>query len=243
MEGFSYVDIFATKHIEYLLVIGFLLLFTVFWRFLSRPARAVFQATKRLIPAVNEWFSLPEDNIYYHMGHTWAAPERKNLVRVGLDDFAQKLVGKINAIQIPDIGSTVHQGEKAWTLEVDSKKIDMLSPVDGRVTAVNDKIVSSPENVNKYPYVSWLMEVESPKFSVNKKQLLSGTLAQKWMEEVRENLLSKTSYNLGLVYQDGGLLVDGMAKNLDKDKWNEIVKDFFLTHTEAPSPTVEGGGK
>jgi hypothetical protein len=58
--------------------------------------------------------------------------------------------------------------------------------------------------------------------------LLSGSFAGKWMEEVRENLLSRMSYNLGLVYQDGGLLVDGMAKSLDKDKWDEIVKEFFL---------------
>ncbi len=227
MEGFSYVDIFATKGIEYLLVIGFLLLFTFFWRFLSRPARRVFEAAEKFIPVVNEWFRLPEE-IYYHLGHSWAAPERKNLVKVGVNDFAQKLVGKINAVQLPGIGSTINQGEKGWTLEVDSKTIDMLSPVDGKVVAINEKIVNSPEDINKYPYVSWLMQVESPRFSANKKQLLSGALAAKWMEEVRENLLSRTSYNLGLVYQDGGSLVDGMAKSLDKDKWDEIVKDFFL---------------
>jgi glycine cleavage system H protein len=227
MEGFSYVDIFATKHLEYLLVIGFLLLFIFFWRFLSRPAKRVFEAAEKFIPVVNEWFRLPEE-IYYHLGHSWAAPEGKNLVKVGVDDFAQKLVGKINAIQVPGIGSTINQGDKGWTLEVDSKSIDMLSPVDGKVVAINEKIVNSPENVNKYPYVSWLMKVESPRFSVNKKQLVSGTLAKKWMEEVRENLLSKMSYNAGLVYQDGGLLVDGMAKSLDKDKWDEIARDFFL---------------
>jgi glycine cleavage system H protein len=227
MEGFSYVDIFATKGIEYLLVIGFLLLFVVFWRFLSKPAKRAFEAAEKFIPVVNEWFRLPEE-IYYHLGHTWAAHERKNLVKVGMDDFAQKLVGRIKAVQVPGIGSTINQGEKAWTLEVDSKTIDMLSPVDGKVVAINERIVDSPEDINKYPYVSWLIKVESPRFSANKKQLLSGTLAGKWMEEVRENLLSKMSYNLGLVYQDGGLLVDGMAKSLDKDKWDEIVKEFFL---------------
>lgn len=227
MEGFSYVDIFATKGIEYLLVIGFLLLFTFFWRFLSRPAKRVFEAAEKFIPAVNEWFRLPEE-IYYHLGHSWAAPEGKNLVKVGVDDFAQKLVGKVNAIHLPGIGSTVHQGDKGWTLEVDSKPIDMLSPVDGKVIAINEKIVNSPEHVNKYPYVSWLMKVESPRFSANKKQLLSGALAAKWMEEVRENLLSRMSPDLGLVYQDGGLLVDGMAKSLDKDRWDEIAREFFL---------------
>ena len=227
MEGFSYVDIFATKGIEYLLVIGFLLLFVVFWRFLGRPARRVFEAAEKFVPVVNEWFRLPEE-IYYHLGHSWAAPEGKNLVKVGINDFAQKLVGKIDAIQLPGIGSTIHQGDTGWTLEVDSKKIDMLSPVDGKVVAINERILDSPEDINKYPYVSWLMKVESPRFSANKKQLLSGALAGKWMEEVRENLLSRTNYNLGLVYQDGGLLVDGMARSLDKDKWDEIAKDFFL---------------
>jgi glycine cleavage system H protein len=232
MEGFSYVDIFATKHIEYLLVIGFLLIFVVFWRFLSRPAKRVFEAAEKFIPVVNEWFSLPEE-IYYHLGHSWAAPEGrtpegKNLVKVGLNDFAQRLVGKIDAIQLPGIGSTIHQGDKGWTLEVDSRALDMISPVDGKVIAINEELVSSPENINKDPYNSWLMKVESPRFSVNKKQLLSGTMARKWMEEIREKLLSRMNYNLGLVYQDGGLLVDGMARSLDQNKWDDIVKDFFL---------------
>jgi len=227
MEGFNYVDIFATKHIEYLLVIGFLLLFIPFWRFLSRPAKAVYEIAERVVPAMSEWFRLPEER-YYHLGHSWAVPEGINTVKVGMNDFAQKLVGKINAIQMPILGSTIHQGDKGWTLEVDSKAIDMLSPVDGKVIAINEEILNSPDHINKDPYNSWLMEVETPRFSVDKRQLLSGTMAKKWIEEVRENLLSKMNYDLGLVYQDGGLLVDGMARNLDKDKWDDIVKEFFL---------------
>ena len=227
MEGFSYVDIFATKHIEYLLVIGFLLLFIPFWKLLNRPARAVFEAAERIVPAISEWFRLPEE-MYYHLGHSWAVPEGGNVVKVGVDDFAQKLVGKINAIQMPNLGSTIHQGDKGWTLEVDSKAIDMLSPVDGRVIAINEELIHSPQNINQDPYHHWLMKVEAPRFSVDKKQLLSGSMAKKWIEEVRENLLSRMNYDLGLVYQDGGILVDGMARNLDREKWDQIVKDYFL---------------
>ena len=113
----------------------------------------------------------------------------------------------------------------------------LLNKKNLKVVAINDKIVSSPENINQYPYVSWLMEVESPRFSVNKKQLVSGALAKRWMEEVREKLLSRMNYNLGLVYQDGGLLVDGMARSLDRDKWDEIAKEFFLTHSTEPTST------
>jgi len=211
-----------------LLVIGFLLLFIPFWRLLNRPARAVFEAAERIVPAISEWFGLPEGR-YYHLGHSWAIPEgNQQTVKIGIDDFAQKLVGKINGVQIPAPGSTLRQGDKGWALKVGSKKIDMLSPVGGRVVAINEEVLRTPDGLNKDPYHHWLMEVEAPKFSVDKKQLLSGTMAKKWMEEVRENLLSRMNYNLGLVYQDGGLLVDGMARNLDREKWDEIVKDYFL---------------
>ena len=115
MEGFTYVDIFATKGVEYLLVIAALLLFIPFWRMVSRPATAVYEAAESIIPAISEWFHLPE-RLYYHQGHSWALPEQGDLVRVGIDDFAQKLVGKIDAIQLPPVGSQVTQGEKGWSL-------------------------------------------------------------------------------------------------------------------------------
>lgn len=227
MDGFSYVDIFATKQTEYLLVIGFLLLFIPFWKLLNKPAKVILEAAERIVPAISEWFRLPEE-YYYHLGHSWAVPEGNHVVKVGMDDFAQKLVGKIDAIQVPAIGSTLRQGERGWAFKVDSKTLDMLSPVDGKVVAVNEELMKSPENISKDPYDHWLVKVETPRFSVNKRQLLQGTMAKRWIEEVRENLMSRMNYNLGPVYQDGGILVDGMAKNLDRDKWDEIVKDYFL---------------
>lgn len=227
MEDFSYVDIFATKHIEYLLVIGFLILFIPFWRFLNRPVRVAVAVGERALSSLSEWFYLPE-GLYYHLGHTWAFPEDKNLVKVGMDDFAQKLVGKIEGIKLPTPGSTISQGDKAWMLKIDSKSIDMLSPVDGKVVAVNEEVLHSPEKINKDPYNHWLIKVETPRFAINKKNLLQGALAKKWMEELRENLLSRMNYNLGMVYQDGGMIVDGMAKSLDRERWDEIIKEFFL---------------
>jgi len=178
MEGFSYVDIFATKGIEYLLVIGFLLLFTFFWRFLSRPAKRVFEVAEKFIPVVNEWFRLPEE-IYYHLG-TAGQPRGEEFGEGGDKRFRPETCRENQCDSVAGIGSTVNQGGKGWALEVDSKTIDMLSPVDGKVVAINEKIVHSPEDINKYPYVSWLMKVESPRFSANKKQLLSGHGQNGW---------------------------------------------------------------
>jgi len=229
MEGFTYVDIFATKGIEYLLVISGLLFFAFFWQFLNRPAVAVYREAENFVSAISDWFRLPAEGVYFHQGHSWAAPEGGEVVRVGMDDFAQKLLGKIDAIKFPKVGSQITQGEKAWSLLVGSKSIDMLSPVDGKILAINENLLSSPESISKDPYgQSWLMTVQAPKISSNLKNLLSGELARKWMDGVRENLLARMNYNLGAVYQDGGVPVDGIARNLDPEKWDEIVKDFFL---------------
>lgn len=229
MDGFTYVDMFATKGIEYLLVISGLLFFAFFWRFLSRPAVAVYQELANVMPAISDWFHLPLEGIYFHQGHSWAMPEGSNVVRVGIDDFAQKLVGKIDGIIFPQVGSQVAQGEKAWSLQVGSKSIDMLSPVDGKILAINENLLRSPEGIGKDPYgKSWLMKVQAPRISSNLKNLLSGGLARKWMEEVRGNLFARMNYNLGVVSQDGGVPVDGIARNIDRERWDAIVREFLL---------------
>jgi glycine cleavage system H lipoate-binding protein len=196
----------------------------------SRPATAISRATESIVPAISEWFHLPEEKLYYHQGHSWAMPESGNVVRVGMDDFAQKLVGKIDAVQLPQVGARVTQGEKGWSLLAGSKSIDMLSPVDGEIIAINESLLSSPEKIGQDPYgQSWLLKVRAPKISANLKNLLSGKLARKWMEGVKESLLARMNYNLGVVSQDGGVLVDGIARNIDQERWDEIAKEFLLS--------------
>ena len=124
--------------------------------------------------------SASDHSVYYHQGHSWAMPEGDNMVKVGIDDFAQKLVGKIDALKLPEVGSQVTQGETGWSLLVGSKSIDMLSPVDGKIVDINEDLLSSPESIGKDPYSqSWLLRVQAPKISANLKNLLSGTTCQK----------------------------------------------------------------
>ncbi|MDZ4164988.1 MAG: glycine cleavage system protein H [Smithellaceae bacterium] len=229
MEGFTYVDIFATKGIEYLLVIGALLLFIPFWRMVSRPGTARQETIETVVPAIGGWFHLPSEGMFYHQGHSWARPEGGNLVSVGIDDFARKLVGKIDVLQLPPVGSRLTQGEKAWRFLAGSKSLDMLSPVDGKIVARNEGLIGSPEKIGKDPYgQSWLLKVEVPRLSSNLKNLLSGALAGKWLEGVRENLLARMNYNLGSLSQDGGVPVEGIARSLDRERWDELVREYFL---------------
>ncbi len=200
-----------------------------FLRKMRRNGSAVQKAAKGIVPKNSGWFNLPEGKIYYHQGHSWAIPERGDVVRVGIDDFAQKLVGRIDAVKFPRVGSQVAQGKKGWSLQVGAKSIDMLSPVDGKIIAINETLISSPESIGKDPYGQcWLLKVEVQNVSASLKNLMSGGHARQWMEEIKKKLFTRMNYNLGVVSQDGGVPVYGIARSLDPEKWDEIVKEYFL---------------
>lgn len=231
MEGFRYIDIFSTKGVEYLIVIGFLTGFLVYSRYL-RAQRAVEPAGEAAADTV-EWFRVPEA-LHFHQGHSWLKQEGGELTTVGWDDFARKMVGKVDAVSLPREGATLRQGEMGWAVEADGVRIPMVSPVDGVVVAVNPKAVSDPDVLLRDPYgEGWLVKVRSPRVRSNARNLLSGRLACQWMENSLAALRAGSGGALGTVYQDGGLPVDGIARALYGDDWEKEVRRFFLTGDEA----------
>lgn len=222
---------YSVKAVEYLIAVAYLVLFIPFWRFLNaepvvEPATA---EAPGWIGQMVEWFRVPE-HLFYHPGHAWARVAGGDLVTVGIDDFAQKLVGQVEHAALPPIGARVSQGERGWTLGSDSKSIDMLSPVDGTVVAVNERVLAQPEILGHDPYGDgWLMKVRAPRVKANVNQLLSGTLARRWMEEACDGLRTLMSPELGRAYQDGGVPVQGMARSLDPVGWDELARKFLLT--------------
>ncbi len=101
------------------------------------------EVPSHVVPAMVSGFQVPE-NVRYHPGHTWALSESRELVRVGLDDFASKLVGKIENIALPQRGRWVRQGQKIWTIFRDGKSVDMVSPIEGTVSDINEAVVKDP---------------------------------------------------------------------------------------------------
>src|SRR5580704_2771398 len=89
----------------------------------------------RLQPPLVAGFEVP-GNLRYHPGHTWALSESPSLVRVGMDDFASKLTGKLESITLPQRGQWIRQGQKMCTIHRDRCAVDMVSPIEGTVSDI-----------------------------------------------------------------------------------------------------------
>ena len=176
-----------------------------------------------------DWFTLADD-YYYHQGHSWAVQEEKNILRIGVDDFAQKLVGKASTLNTPQIGDKLHQGETGWTLNFDSKVINMLSPVEGEVIAINQDVINSPQIINEKPYKEgWILKVKTDKMNMNLRNLLSGKLARAWMQNTVDRVGDLVTNHNGMVMQDGGQMVSGFAKEIDPENWDKFASRLLLT--------------
>ena len=105
---------------------------------------AKYDSAPRLQPALVAGFEVPE-NLRYHPGHTWALSESPNLVRVGMDDFASKLTGNVESITLPQRGQWIRQGQKMCTIHRDGCAVDMVSPIEGSVSDINEAIVRKSE--------------------------------------------------------------------------------------------------
>ena len=184
----------------------------------------------RIVPAMVAGFEVPE-NVRYHAGHTWALSESRDLVRVGMDDFASKLVGKIDNITLPQRGRWVRQGQKIWTIFREGKSVDMVSPIEGTVTEVNESIVQNPALVNQDPFgEGWLVKVQAPDSKLNFRNLLGGTLARLWTEDSALRLRKRMPVAMAAALaQDGGVAVDDITAHLPEEDWATLTREFFLS--------------
>lgn len=195
---------------------------------LAAEPRPAVPAPVRVFPAIVAGFRVPA-HLSYHPGHTWAMKEGSDLVRVGLDDFAARLAGKLDHIQLPDRGRWVRQGQGAVSLKRDGAKLAMTSPIEGTVVDVNEAVLRDPDLARRDPYgEGWLMLVNAPDAKLSFRNLIAGPLARWWTEESASRLQRRLPATAGMLAQDGGFAIEDLGSGLPNDKWLELGRDFFL---------------
>jgi glycine cleavage system H protein len=188
----------------------------------------------RALPAhvsgeIVDGFLVPE-NLSYHPGHAWLTRERKGVIRVGADEFAASLVGKVERIELPKPGQWIRQGQKALTFYRDGEETEMVSPTEGEVLEINAEVQNNPALLRKDPYGNgWLMTVSVPDEENTSRNLIPKGLVGNWMRDAVERLYALQPALAGAVAPDGGRPAEDLLAGLPDVSWKKITGEFLLT--------------
>lgn len=115
--------------------------------------------------------NVPKDLMYTN-DHEWTKFDN-NIVTIGITDFAQGELGDIIFVELLEVGKEIEKDEAFGTIEAVKTVTDLISPVTGKVTEINDEIEDSPEFVNEDCYgKGWFVKIEIADLS-EKDKLLS----------------------------------------------------------------------
>jgi glycine cleavage system H protein len=103
---------------------------------------------------------IPED-LRYTDDHEWVRVTSGGTVRVGITDYAQRQLGDIVFLQLPEVGQRIDSGAAVGEVESTKSVSDLFAPLGGEVIAVNETLADQPELVNSEPYdAGWIFDLK-----------------------------------------------------------------------------------
>ena len=99
---------------------------------------------------------IPAD-LKYSSTHTWTEILDDGFIKVGITDYAQKELGDIVYVELPEVEDGYAAGEECAVVESVKSASDIYCPVSGEIVEVNHVLDETPEKINSDPYGSgWL---------------------------------------------------------------------------------------
>lgn len=181
-------------------IIGFVLVDIIYRSVKRGSLEEAAHLTKTPLPRVPlkmDSFHIPK-GLFYHQGHTWAEILFSGKVRIGMDDFVQRVIGRIDKVELPKLGREVKQGEKVISLVQGGKRLTLVSPVDGVIDGINEELLANLADLKKDPYTTgWLFMVKPNNLYDNLMHLKIGEEAATWfqteLERLREFVMRRQS--------------------------------------------------
>lgn len=207
------------------------------WRKANREALAKKHAENLVPVSVFKNLTAPAD-MFLDSGHTWVKVASSGRVDIGPDSFAERLIGRIDAIVLPEVGKEVKRGDMLFALRQDNRRAAFASPVDGVVTYVDEHLNWQPNVIHTNPYKDGCVCSIKPKNLAESLRLLrTAEEAKNWLKsearKFQEFFAARPleDMELGHVLQDGGELASGVLEYVDEKTWNQF-NEIFLQPRE-----------
>jgi glycine cleavage system H protein len=176
-------------------------------------------------------FVLP-GGVFISEGHVWANVTVPGLVRVGMDDFTRKMIGRIDAIELPAKGSPVKKGERLFAIRQGERLAVFKSPITGKINSVNSDLAQNLAWLERQPYEKgWICSIKPEQLATELENMKIGERAATWyQEEIKRvrTLLAPESGNghLGGVAEVASL-VEGQLEEMDERVWKKFAASFL----------------
>ena len=199
-----------------------------------RPAQALpvtaYPSLKSPAPLMTKQagFAIPQ-HYCFHPGHTWVLREGQEDARVGFDSFTADLVGKIERIEVARPDRWVRQGQKLMTIHGDGFSFELVSPIEGVVTHINQDVLQNPALALSDPYKDgWIATLKAPDFNTNQRNLMQASMVAPWMHYNQTRLNAEVAKLNPVLAQDGGVPVNGLLQRVNPELRQRIITEFFL---------------
>lgn len=169
-------------------------------------------------------------NSYLHRGHTWARLENGGRVRIGLDDFSQKVLGPAEEMKLPEMGQAFQRDTTGLFLARQGNKAAVLAPMDGVVEAVNPRVRQKPGLAHDDPYgEGWLFVITPTNLRPDLENMLYGQRNVAWIDNEAHKLLGMLESAAGVTLPSGGAIIDDVFGHFPQLGWQRLVLEFLHT--------------
>jgi len=132
-------------------------------------------------------YLIPE-GYFYTKEHEWVKKLGGEKARVGITDYAAKMLHDIVYVSLPDVGSSFNVNDVFGQVESVKTVSDIYMPVSGTVLDTNQNLTRTPESVSNSPYdEGWMLEVDAPRVNTELGNLLNALDYRKYIENLKES--------------------------------------------------------
>ena len=177
-------------------------------------------------------FSIP-GGVFISKNHTWVSINQEGIAKIGIDDFAKKLIGRVYSIELPNLGMNVKAGQPLFTIKQGNRSVTFNSPVSGKVAQINTLLKENLEALDVTPYErNWVCALDTEDIDTEIKEMSIGKSAVSFFQEDIEKFKTMItevmkSEKKADEYLEEGLFVGQMEKLSDVN-WNKIIAEFFV---------------
>ncbi|WP_456421010.1 glycine cleavage system protein GcvH [Thermococcus sp.] len=125
-----------------------------------------------------------KEGLYYTKDHEWVQVLDDGTVLVGISDYAQKELGDLAYVELPEVGKEVNKGDVLCELESVKAVSEVYAPVSGEIVEVNEELEDSPEVLNEEPYEHWIAKLKPSNLEEELKDLMDAETYAKYLESL-----------------------------------------------------------